>query len=53
MATLENALALVRFGAFRFGHLGGRGGSGVVILIGFVFAAILIWVLTRSRQSAN
>ena len=50
MKAYENALALMRFGWFRFGHLGrGGGGSGILLLVGVVFAAILIWVLTRPR----
>jgi hypothetical protein len=54
VATFENALALVRFGGFRFGHFGGRGGgSGLLFVIGLVFAGGLIWALTRPRQSAN
>jgi hypothetical protein len=55
MATLANALALLRFGHFRFHHLGhfGRGGSGILLLVGVVFAGVLIWALTRSRQSTN
>lgn len=53
MAIFENALALVRFGGFRFGHFGGRGDGGVLFLIGLVFAGVLIWALTRSRGSAS
>jgi hypothetical protein len=51
--TLENALALMRFHWFHFGHVGGRGGNaGVLLLIGLIFAALLIWALARPRRSA-
>jgi hypothetical protein len=54
MAVAENALALMRFGWFHFGHFGGRGGSsGFLLLLGVLFAAILIWALVRPRQSTN
>jgi hypothetical protein len=54
VATFENALALVRFGGFRFGHFGGRGGgSGLLFLVGLIFAGGLIWALTRPKQSAG
>lgn len=55
MAAYENALALMRFGWFHFGHFGGRGGnSGVLLLVGVAFAGVLIWALARpSRNSAT
>jgi hypothetical protein len=54
MAAIANALALVRFGGFHFGHFGGRGaGSGVLFLIGLAFAAVLVWAITRQRPTAN
>jgi len=50
MAALANSLALARFGWFRFGHFGGRGGgSGILLVIGILFAGVLIWALTRPR----
>lgn len=54
MASIGNALALMRFGGFHFGHFGGRGGgSGVLLLVGVAFAGVLIWAITRpSRNSA-
>jgi hypothetical protein len=52
MTAFENALALMRFGWFHFGHFGGRGGgSGLLLVIGLLFAAVLIWALTRPRPS--
>ena len=54
MATLGNALALVRFGGFRFGHFGGRGGeSGLLFLVGLVFAGALIWAITRPGRNPS
>jgi hypothetical protein len=54
MASFENALAMARFGWFRFGHFGGRGGaSGVLLLVGLAFAGVLIWAVSRPRQSTN
>jgi hypothetical protein len=44
-----NALAMARFGGF---HSGGHGDSSVLVLIGLVFAGILIWAISRpSRRS--
>jgi hypothetical protein len=49
MATLGNTLALMRFG-----HFGGRGGaSGLLFVVGLLFAGVLIWAITRQRPSAN
>jgi len=54
MTALENTLALARFGSFRFGHFGGRGGSsGFLVIIGLAFAAILVWALTRSSRNQS
>jgi hypothetical protein len=51
MVQLANALGLIRFGWFRFGHFGGRGGgSGLLLVIGILFAALLVWAITRPRQ---
>jgi hypothetical protein len=49
MAAVVNALALLRFGHFHFAHFG-RGGSGFLLLIGLIFAAILIWAITRPQR---
>lgn len=51
MASFENALAMARFGGFHFGGRGG--GSGLLFVIGLLFAGALIWALTRPKQSAN
>ena len=54
MAAMANALALLRFGHFRFGHFGGHGGnSGFLFVIGLLFAGVLIWALTRSGRNAS
>jgi hypothetical protein len=51
MAAFENALALMRFGWFHFGHFGGRGGSSVFLfIVGLAFAAVLVWALTRPAR---
>ncbi|MGB6690725.1 MAG: hypothetical protein WBE76_23055 [Terracidiphilus sp.] len=51
MAAIANSLALLRFGHFGFGHLGGRGGSaGFLFVIGLLFAGVLIWALTRPQR---
>lgn len=51
MAAFANSLALLRFSLLRMGHPGHRGGpSGILLLIGLAFAAVLIWALTRPRQ---
>jgi hypothetical protein len=54
VSTFENALALVRFGGFRFGHFGSRGGgSGLLFLVGVVFAGALIWAITRPARNVS
>jgi hypothetical protein len=54
VSSFENALALVRFGGFRFGHFGSRGGgSGLLFLVGLVFAGALIWTLTRPSRNPS
>jgi hypothetical protein len=52
MAALANSLALLRFGHFHFGHFGRGGGGGFLLLIGLVFAALLIWAITRPQRRA-
>ena len=50
MTTDSLALALFRF--FHFG--GGRGGAEfVLILLGLVFAGVLIWAIQRSGKSTT
>jgi hypothetical protein len=49
----ENALALVRFGGFRFGHFGGRGGGFGFVLIGLVLVGVVIWAVSRSSRSGS
>jgi hypothetical protein len=46
-----NALALVRFGGFRFGH-GGGGGFGW-LLIGLIVIGVAIWAITRTERSES
>jgi len=53
VATLGNALTLIRFGGPHFHHFGGRGSGTVLFLIGLVFAAVLIWAITRPRHTVN
>jgi hypothetical protein len=54
MAAIANSLALLRFGFFRFGHFGGRGGdSGFLLVIGLLFAGVLIWAITRPGRNAS
>jgi hypothetical protein len=54
MAAMANALALLRFGHFRFGHFGGHGGdSGFLFVIGLLFAGLLIWAITRPSRNAS
>lgn len=53
MAAIANALALMRFGGFHFGHFGGRGNSGLLLLIGVAFAAVLIWALARPSRNVS
>jgi hypothetical protein len=51
---MANALALVRFGHFGFGHFGGHGGgSGFLLVLGLLFAGVLIWAITRTGRSAS
>jgi len=51
MAAFANSLALLRLGWFRFGHFGRHaGGSGLLLVIGILFAAVLVWALTRPRH---
>jgi hypothetical protein len=46
-------LALARFGGFHFAHGGGPGGGTALVLVGLVFAGVLIWAISRpSRNSA-
>jgi hypothetical protein len=54
MAAMANALALVRFGHFRFGHFGGHGGSsGFLLVVGLLFAGVLIWAITRPQRKES
>lgn len=46
-----NALAMVRFGGFRFGH-GGGDGIGL-LLMGVVVFGVLIWALSHSHSDRN
>jgi hypothetical protein len=41
-----NALAMIRFGGFRFGHGGGE--SFALLLMGLVAAGVLVWALSHS-----
>ncbi|MGA3263096.1 MAG: hypothetical protein ABSC47_03515 [Terracidiphilus sp.] len=54
LTTGLNAMALARFGGFRFFH-GGGGGDGLLWLFGLVVVGVLVWALTRPErcESAN
>jgi hypothetical protein len=48
---MSDALALA---LFRFFHFGGRGGGAfVMILLGLIFAGVLVWVIQRSGRSTT
>jgi len=50
LTATTNALALARFGFF---HFGGRGGGSGLVLIGLVFAGVLIWAISRPGRSES
>ncbi len=52
LTTGLNALALARFGGFRFFH---GGEDGLLWLFGLVVVGVLVWALTRPerRESAK
>jgi hypothetical protein len=45
-----NALAMVRFGAFRLMHSGARDGFGF-LLMGLVAIGVAIWAVARSERN--
>jgi hypothetical protein len=52
MATAGmNALAMVRFGGFRFSHGGGDGFA--LLLMGVVVFGVLIWALSHSGRNES
>jgi hypothetical protein len=40
----------MRFGAF---HFGGRGGGAGLVLIGLLFAGVLIWAISRPNRTES
>jgi hypothetical protein len=52
IANTSSSLALFLMDAFRFG---GRGGGGfvVLLLIGLIFAGVLVWAIQSSGKSTT